>query len=132
MTTTLLRKALLDYLDSTIVTEEDYNAINAAIVELDEIEQSAGANDAWKHECYILHADSVCDLMNMATYDEYGKMHVKQHGTVTYADYALMVLNYMPTMTTAAIELGYDIVRDLHNENEPQGAHNPDGTFKHS
>lgn len=46
MTTTLLRKALLDYLDNTAVTEEDYNAINAAIVELDEIEQRAGANDA--------------------------------------------------------------------------------------
>ena len=46
MTTTLLRKALLDYLDNTTVTEEDCNAINAAIVELDEIEQRAGADEA--------------------------------------------------------------------------------------
>ena len=132
MKTTLLRKALLDYLDRTTVTEEEYNAINAAIVELDEIEQRAGTNDAWKHECYILHAESVCDLMNMATYDEYGKMYVKQHGTVNYVDYESMVLTFMTTMTTAAIELGYDIVRDLYNENEQQGLHNPDGTFKHS
>lgn len=132
MTTTLLRKALLDYLDNTTVTEEDRNAINAAIVELDEIEQRAGANDAWKYECYILHAESVCDMMNMATYDEYGKMYAKQHGTVNYVDYECMVLKYMTTMTTAAIELGYDIVRDLYNENEQQGSHNPDGTFKHS
>lgn len=132
MTTTLLRKALLDYLDNTTVTKEDYDAINATIVELDEIEQRAGTNDAWKHECYILHAESVCDLMNMATYDDYGKMYVKQHGTVNYVDYERMVLKYMPTMTTAAIELGYDIVRDLYGENEQQGKHNPDGTFKHN
>ena len=132
MTTTLLRKALLAYLDNTTVTEEDCNAINAAIVELDEIEQRTGANDAWKHECYILHAESVCDLMNMATYDEYGKMYVEQHGKVNYADYERMVLNYMTTMTTAAIELGYDIVRDLYDENEQQDAHNTDGTFKHN
>lgn len=130
MTATLLRKALLDYLDRTTVTEEDYNAINAAIVELDEIEQRAGDNDAWKHECYILHAESLCDLMNMATYDEYGKMYVKQHGAVNYADYECMVLKYITTMTTAAIELGYDIVRDLYDDNEQQDAHNPDGTFK--
>ena len=131
MTTTLLRKALLDYLDHTTVTEKDYNAINATIVELDEIEQRAGTDDVWKYDCYILQSDAVCDLMDMATYDEYGKMYVKQHGTVNYADYEHMVLKYMTTMTTAAIELGYDIVRDLYNENEQQGEHNPDGTFKH-
>ena len=132
MLTTLLRKALLDYLDRDTITEEDRNSINAAIAELDEIEQRAGADDAWKHECYILHADSVCDLMNISTYDDYGKMYVKQHGTVNYVDYERMVLKYKPTITTAAIELGYDIVHDLYDENEQQGEHNPDGTFKHS
>ena len=130
MLTTLLRKALLDYLDRDTITEEDRNSINAAIAELDEIEQRAGTDDAWKHKCYILHADSVCDLMNISTYDDYGKMYVKQHGTVNYVDYERMVLKYMPTITTAAIELGYDIVRDLYDENEQHGEHNIDGTFK--
>lgn len=130
MLTNLLRKALIAYLDRETITDADRNSINAAIAELDEIEQRAGANDDWNHECYILPADSVCDLMNMATYDDYGKLYVKQHGTVNYVDYERTVLKYMPTITTAAIELGYDIVRDLYDENELHGEHNSDGTFK--
>lgn len=118
MTTTLLRKALLDYLDRTVVTEEERNSIDAAIVELDEIEQRAGANDAWNHECYIMYAETVVDLLDIATYDTYSKLYATQHGTVSYVDYEQAVIKFLPELTTAAVELGYDIVHDLYADNE--------------
>lgn len=129
MKTTLLRAALLDYLDNNTLSVEDFNSINAAIVELDEIEQRAGTDDAWKHDVYIMHADAAADLLNIATYDTYGKMYAKQHGTVSRADYEQAVLEGFATLSTAAIELGYDIVHDLYADNELLGCHNPDGTF---
>ena len=118
MTTTLLRKALLDYLDRTVVTEEERNSIDAAIVELDEIEQRAGADDTCEQEVYIMHAGTVSDLMNVATYDIYSDVYAVLKDSTDYTDYEHAVLTYYPTLTTAAVELGYDIVHDLYADNE--------------
>lgn len=118
MTTTLLRKALLDYIDRTVVTEEERNSIDAAIVELDEIEQRAGTDDTWEQEVYMMHAGTVSDLMNVATYGIYSDVYAVLKDLTDYTDYEHAVLTNYPTLTTAAVELGYDIVRDLHADSK--------------
>lgn len=134
MTTTLLRKALHEYLGNNNITADERNQITATINELDEIDRLAEPDSVFEGECYVLHSETVSGLLNVATYDAYGKLYVKYNGYVGFSDYEQTIRDryecgYMPT---AAIELGYDIIRDLYSDNEADGVHNPDGTFNHN
>ena len=134
MTTTLLRKALLDYLDNNTITVEDKQQIESTINELDEIDRLAGPDDVFKGECYVLHSETVSGLLNVATYDAYGKLYVEYNGDVSIGDYEQVIrgMYECDLMPMSAVELGYDIIGDLYRDNEALGCHNPDGTFKHN
>ena len=135
MTTTLLRKALHDYLDHNTTTADDYEDALAAIKELDEIdrlESASGAGKVWRHECYIVHAEDANYMLNELTYDIYGKLFAQSGcGSVGYDLYAAAVRKYFAHISTPLMESGYSLISDVYDDNEQSGCHNPDGTFNY-
>lgn len=127
MTLELLKAGLKKLIDDNQFTAE----AQQAIAEIEQVQQLAAPDNIFKGECYVLHSETVSGLLNIATYDAYGKLFVEYSGDVSIGDYEQVVRDqyeceYMPL---TAIELGYDIISDLYRDNEAQGCHNPDGTF---
>lgn len=124
-----------------MLAESDENrkadAMNA-VYEIQEMQRRLGHYDEiWNGSCYILPADTVSDLLNMTTYDEYGKLYAKRLDSERYVslnDYenACRRNAGLEFASLATIMLGYDIVKDLYADNEISGCHNADGTFNHA
>lgn len=129
MTTTLLKKALYDYLDNNTVTISDKEQIEAFIKDCDDIERKAGDDSIWKYECYILHAEDVSDLLNVATYDSYGKLYVANDHNVSLEQYTADVDEHYHAVPESVIQLGYDVTHDLYSDNDDLDSHYADGTF---
>lgn len=129
MTTTLLKKALYDYLDNNTVTISDKEQIEAFIKDCDDIERKAGDDSIWKYECYVLHAEDVSDLLNVATYDNYGKLYVANDHNVSLEQYTADVDGHYHAVPESAIQLGYDVIHDLYSDNDDLDSHYADGTF---
>lgn len=128
MTLELLKAGLQKLINDGQLVDE----AKQAVAEIEEIQQRVGSNDAFTGECYILHADSVIDLLNLSTYNTFGKLFVECNGEVNFSDYEQKV-RYMcacDCMTTSAIKVGYDVIKDLYSDNELLEYHNPDGSFK--
>ena len=129
MTTTLLKKALYDYLDNNTVTISDKEQIEAFINDCDDIERKANDDSIWKYECYVMHAEDVSDLMNAATYDDFGKLYVANDQNVSLEQYTACIDNYYHAMPNSVIQLGYDVIYDLYSDNDALDSHYADGTF---
>lgn len=129
MTTTLLKKALYDYLDNNTVTINDKEQIEAFIKDCDDIERKAGDDSIWKYECYVMHAEDVSDLMNIATYDSYGKLYVANDQNVSLEQYTADIDNHYYAIPESIIQFGYDVIHDLYSDNENLDSHYADGTF---
>lgn len=129
MTTTLLKKALYDYLNNNTVTISDKEQIEAFIKDCDDIERKANDDSIWKYECYVMHAEDVSDLMNIATYDSYGKLYVANDQNVSLEQYTADIDNHYYAIPDSAIQLGYDVIHDLYSDNDDLGSHYADGTF---
>ena len=129
MTTTLLKKALYDYLDNNTVTISEKEQIEAFINDCDDIERKANDDSIWKYECYVMHAEDVSDLMNIATYDNYGKLYVANDQNVSLEQYTACIDNYYHAMPNSVIQLGYDVIYDLYSDNNALDSHYADGTF---
>lgn len=132
MTLQLLKAGL-----QKLVDENNNQEAQQAIAEINEIQQRVGRQDIYKGNCFVLHAATVDDLLNIATYDAYGEIYAKKHRNgheVSFGDYEKVCreqygLEYAPL---SAIQVGFDVIGDLYADNEDQGCHNPDGTFKHN
>lgn len=119
-----------------ILNENDTAEAKQALAELNEIQQRVGRQDIYKGDCFVLHAATVDDLLNIATYDAYGEIYAKMHRIgheVSFGDYEKVCreqygLEYAPL---SAIQVGFDVIGDLYRDNEEQGCHKPDGTFRH-
>lgn len=129
MTTTLLKKALYDYLDNNTVTISDKEQIEAFIKDCDDIERKASDDSIWKYECYVLHAEDVSDLLNVATYDSYGKLYVANDHNVSLEQYTADVDCQYYAIPESVIQLGYDVIHDLYSDNDDLDSHYADGTF---
>lgn len=126
----LLKKGL-----QKLVDEDNNQEAVQAIAEINEIQQRVAWNDAFNGDCYVIYASDAASIMNMLTYDEYGKLYVaasKLDKIVPFNKYeavcrGLLDLDGLPL---SMIQLGFDIVGDLYADNEALDYHNPDGTFK--
>jgi hypothetical protein len=73
---------------------------------------------------------TIMDLLNISTYDEFGKQ-LKQNPNTTIDEYRQTCNNmFSNELTTSMVESGYYFIRDLWNDNEHYGNNNPDGTFR--
>lgn len=128
---------------------EALHSIDEQLVEMYELRRTVEedyCSDVFGDECYVVCASAAIDLMNIATYDIYGKLardncpvgsineHVVLKSTddyVKFDDYKAAVKQQIDCIHGSIIEVGYDIVSDLWFDNEKLGDHNDDGTFRH-
>ena len=123
-----MKAGLQKLIDDNQVADE----ARKAIAEIEQVQQLAAPDDIFKGECFVLHSTTVSGLLNVATYDAYGRLYAENNGDVALGDYEQVIreqyeCDYLPT---TAVELGYDIIHDLYADNEALEYHNPDGTFK--
>ena len=126
----LLTKALQHYVLSAECSESDRQHVFDAISECNQLSERFDSKKIWQDTIYIVSAESMSDLLNMATYDIYGKL-AKVHGDELPFEYFAHAVRkeYLPELTNCSLELIFDILSDLWRDNEANGAHNPDGTF---
>ena len=130
MTLELLKAGLQKLIDDGQFIDES----KKAIAEIEEVQLLAEPDDIFKGECYVLHSTTVSGLLNIATYDAYGKLYVEHNGDVSRSDYEAVIrrMYECDCLPNSAVELGYDIISDLYSDNKALGCHNSDGTYNDS
>lgn len=122
-----LKKALEHYLYTADCDKEE---VVEALTECAQLEERFDDYEALEGNSCILSINSVLQLLNLTTYDIYGKM--KKAGRCTslnhYAHEVRLKLGLDMTLDTLSI--GYSFVKDLWHDNEEIGANNEDGTFR--
>ena len=99
--------------------------------------------------CYVISASAACDLINIATYDIYGKLArvncavgeihntdtaiaARRSNLVKLADYKRDVQWLIDGIDGSILEDFFGFLDDLWTDNEQFGNNKPDGTFDHS
>lgn len=122
----IIKTALQHYLTSGDC--ENVVDVAKAIDNCDElIARGVDENDT----VHIVSTLSLTELLNCATYDDYGRLARLFGGDVSFAQYATRVRSFtMSDLTDDVLQLGYYFINDLWHDNERAGDNNPDGTFK--
>jgi hypothetical protein len=78
----------------------------------------------------IVSTSSITTLLNILTYDDYGKFY-KTNGSCSFEQYSELVrTKYDLDLTDSTLESGYYLIRDLYRDNERFGHNNSDGTIR--
>lgn len=130
----ILQKALRSYVvheDCTV--DEKYEALQA-LESCAKTSERFTEKDIWKSDVYVVPAPAIVDMLNILTYNIFGK-RAKLHGP----DFPLSYYTHdcrafggdqiSDQLADEVYELGYDVVRDPWIDNEHAGIHNADGTF---
>lgn len=106
--------------------------------ELIELRAKMIASDTYKdaEACIFgISCIDIMDLTNMQCYDAYGLIR-KATDSCSFEQFK-EAIKYAPVygfgfqdFTDAMLQPGYDLISDLWEENEREGSHNPNGTFK--
>lgn len=124
-----IKKSLELYL-TTITDETERIGIQNSIKECEQQIERYQSRDIWKDTIYIITPNSLVDLINFGTYDNYGKLR-RTNGTVSLEQYReLMNHQLFLDLTDNCLQLGLDVIGDIWSDNEEYGDNNPDGTFK--
>lgn len=131
----ILKEALKHYSQSADCPAKDRNHVLDAVGEcqatIDQI-LAVGDYDDIMYDVCTIASITVTDFLNLTSYDIYGKL-AKKHGgrcPLSYYIHAMRRDMFLDTLTAAQLELGYNFLADLWQDNEASGEHNPDGTFK--
>lgn len=133
MKLSILKAALEHYALSADCSNEDRQEVFAALASCAQVQERFSNCDIWHDECFVLTADTLGDLLNLATYDLFGKRQ-KAFGQqrMPFAHYAFECRKYVEGITNEQLQLGYEIIGDLWHDNEALEQHNDDGTFKYN
>jgi hypothetical protein len=123
-----VKKSLELYL-TTVTNETERIEIQNSINECQQQIDRYQSRDIWEDDIYVITPNSLVDLLNFSTYDEYGKLR-RTNGSVTLEQYRELVNKQMfLDLTDNSLQLGLDVIGDLWSDNEEYGDNNPDGTF---
>lgn len=127
----LLTKALQHYVLSAECHESDRDKVFDAIAECNELNERLLRDMLWDGAVYLVSAEDITKILNITTYDIYGKLARSYKGNVPFGEYEFAVRKQceLNEMTIRVLMLGYDVISDLWLSNEESGDHNPDGTF---
>ena len=124
-----IKKSLELYL-TTVTDETERIGIQNSIKECEQQIERYQSRDIWKDTIYIITPNSLVDLINFGTYDNYGKLR-RLNGSVSLEQYReLMNHQLFLDLTDNCLQLGLDVIGDIWSDNEEYGDNNPDGTFK--
>lgn len=107
----------------------DYQAELDEIIELEDRLKDNKDYDLWQGDIQLVDTAAMCDLMNIATYDDYGKAAKLQNGKLSLDEYRASIKFLDGCLTDENLRCGYEIIADLWSDNEVLGENNPDGTF---
>ena len=123
-----VKKSLELYL-TTVTNETERIEIQNSINECQQQIDRYQSRDIWEDDIYVITPNSLVDLLNFSTYDEYGKLR-RTNGSITLEQYRELVNKQMfLDLTDNSLQLGLDVIGDLWSDNEEYGDNNPDGTF---
>ena len=122
----LIKQAMQLMIDNNIRVKEAQQVID----DIDYMKSRVEMND-WD-DCHILAENDVINLLNVTTYDVYGRLYAANNGNVTFEQYANKCRTYLEweCASDTTLKVGYEFISDLYSDNEKDGYHNPDGTFK--
>lgn len=124
MELTTIKNALEFYAQSGRCTDDELVQISDTLSDCYEL-ISRDVDDT----VHIVPTLSLTDLLNIATYNDLGRM-LKQNPDTTFEQYATIVRELLVSdLSNSTIELGYYFIRDLWNDNERYGNNKPDGTI---
>jgi hypothetical protein len=109
----------------TITTDEtERTEITNTLSEINEILE-------YTDRVCLITSDSVIGLLNLVTYNDYGRFR-KSNGSISFEQYSELVRsNYLlDNLTDRNLNCGYCFLNDLWSDNEHFGHNNPDGTIK--
>ena len=133
MKLSVIKQALDMYLAIGDWSDEELQEINEAIQETANIERIIEPNkDIWRNEVRIVSVESSCDIGNALLYDIYGLQARLTGGVVSLKEFIAGARKEFGCeyLSDEFLQDAYDIVSDLWCENEADGYHNADGTFK--
>jgi hypothetical protein len=126
MELSVLKSVLEFYLNSGNCSESEFESINRTLNDCNELLDLDYEPD---DTVQIVPDLTVMDLLNISTYDEFGKL-LKQNPETTVDEYRQICTDLFTTeLSTTTVESGFYFIRDLWNDNERYNSNNPDGTF---
>jgi hypothetical protein len=88
-----------------------------------------GDYDIWQGDIQVVDSYAMNDLLNMTTYDNYGRKAREFGRDLTFDEYATEVRRYIPTLTDENLQCGYGLIKDLWSDNEAVGENAEDGSI---
>lgn len=127
----LIFNALNDLAASGTLNADDLKEVNDGIQELLEVMDNAEHDgDEFMNDVVFLQTGHMMDFMNIALYDNFGKLMRQSNGLVTTKDFCDMAREDFSCLTSVAAGCSYHFLLDLWSDNQRAGNNNPDGTFK--
>lgn len=124
----VLKNALVLYMLSADCPSDERADAVSAFAELERLTERFSDRDLWKDDVQVLTTNDVMTLLNVATYDMYGKLAAK--GCFEFHVYEHTVREQLDVdLTRESLRCGFDLVKDLWFDNQEAGCNNPDGTF---
>lgn len=128
----ILKDALQHYMLSADCSEKDREEVISALLSCQSVDERFESKEIWSDEVYVVTADMLSTLLNIATYDTFGR-RARSHKTnrfpFQYYAYDCRKDCWLDELSDEQLQLGYDVVCDLWQDNEAAGIHKPDGTF---
>lgn len=132
MKLTTLENAIRYYIASADCHHELDDALDA-LSQLNSVAERIDDRSGIGDHVAVVTIGVLTDLLNVMTYDAYGKLARRHNGNVPFDYYAHEVRRNTTIcaneLTKAQLECGYDIVSDLWRASEESGDNNADGTF---
>ena len=132
MNMNLIKRALLNYVN-TVENKDELNEVIEAISEINSVIDCDIDKEDWDYEAFIIPAFTWDNVLNNMTYDILGKRMRLHKGDVPMSYYIHDVREAyigFDNIPNSYFELGYEVIKDLWQNNEQEDSNNPDGTFK--
>jgi len=126
-----IKKAVEQLLTTDLAYQDKHDAFNA-LKEVHDTLERATDDDVYKDEVYIISASCLADLMISDLYDVYAKRR-KLHGEdfpVSYFQHDARKEFGFEDFTNDQLQIGYDIISDLWQDNEDNGDHDENGLLR--
>ena len=130
----LIKKALRNYAASAECPNNERNDVFEALDEIAETVERYVDMKLWEGKALLIPLPALIDILNETTYDDYGKLARIHKGDAPFEYYAHAVrekhCDGFRMLTNDQLECGYALLHDLWIDNDDNGDHNADGTFK--
>ena len=128
----ILTKALRQYVLSAECAEYDRPHAFDALIECIQTEERYADRDLCKDTVCVIPSLCLTDAINLIAYDDFGRLAKPRGGNVPFDVFAVAARKYtaLEQLTNEQLAGGYYYISDLWHDNEANGEHGQDGTFK--